>query len=140
MTEAYSHLANGGKKVNGHTNTKISDQHDYFLYEIKLSNDQVFNEQSTFILTDLLTGMFDETLNSYMTVTGASIADQLTRSYAGKSGSTDFDSWMVGYSPSLVRSEERRVGKECRCRGWREELTKRKVCERVTGSVRERYR
>lgn len=102
MTEAYSHLANGGKKVNGHTITKISDQHENVLYERKLSKDQVFNERSTFILTDLLTGMFDETLNSYMTVTGASIADQLTRSYAGKSGSTDFDSWMVGYSPSLV--------------------------------------
>src|SRR5207249_8669727 len=33
------------------------------------------------------------------------------------------------------RSEERRVGKECRCRWWREH-EREKRCERVTGSCR----
>ncbi len=43
--------------------------------------------------------MFDETLNGYTSVTGANVNNQLTDIYAGKSGTTDFDSWMVGYSP-----------------------------------------
>lgn len=37
-----------------------------------------------------------------MAVTGYSIRDQLTRPYAGKSGSTETDSWMIGYTPQLV--------------------------------------
>lgn len=57
--------------------------------------------KKAFILTQLLTGMFDETLNSYTSVTGASLQNQLTDIYAGKSGTTDFDSWMIGYSPVI---------------------------------------
>lgn len=45
--------------------------------------------------------MFDETLNSYTSVTGASLQNKLSDIYAGKSGTTDFDSWMIGYSPVI---------------------------------------
>lgn len=104
MSKAFSLLANGGKNVEGHTIKKITDVHGKVLYERKLKKEQVLNEQSAFILTDLLTGVFDSSLNGYMNVTGAPVAPLLTREYAGKSGSTDFDSWMIGYSPSLVTS------------------------------------
>jgi membrane carboxypeptidase/penicillin-binding protein len=53
-------------------------------------------------MTDLLSGTFDEKLNDYTSVTGASINHYLTRPMAGKSGSTPNDSWMVGYAPQLV--------------------------------------
>src|SRR5699024_2611073 len=46
--------------------------------------------------------MFDRRLNGYMEVTGSSIIDQLHHEYAGKSGTTNSDSWMIGYSPKLV--------------------------------------
>src|SRR5699024_10251358 len=60
------------------------------------------NPNSSFLLTHLLTGMFDKSLNSYTSVTGSTISDQLTRTYAGKSGTTTYDSWMIGYSPTIV--------------------------------------
>src|SRR5699024_1940483 len=46
--------------------------------------------------------MFDRRLNGYMEVTGSSIIDQLHHEYAGKSGTTNSDSWMIGFSPKLV--------------------------------------
>jgi membrane carboxypeptidase/penicillin-binding protein len=50
----------------------------------------------------MMTGMFDPSLNDYTSVTGHSIADSLTRDYAGKSGTTSTDSWMIGFSPQLA--------------------------------------
>src|SRR5699024_5031674 len=55
-----------------------------------------------FILNQLLTGMFDPNLSDYLAVTGGSISGDLTGDYAGKSGSTETDSWMIGYSPDLI--------------------------------------
>src|SRR5699024_12481093 len=64
--------------------------------------EQVLHPQASFILTDLMTGMFATTMADYMAVTGSTITDKLSRNYAGKSGTTDSDSWMFGYSPQLV--------------------------------------
>src|SRR5699024_9231593 len=58
--------------------------------------------RKAFILSDLLSGMFDTRLNGHMEVTGASISHLLTQRYSGKSGTTETDSWMIGYSPTLV--------------------------------------
>lgn len=103
MVRAYGMLANGGHKVDAHTITKIIDRHGKVVYEKnQQTGEAVLDQQTSFILTKLMTGMFDEKLNGYMDVTGASITDQLTRPYAGKSGTTDADSWMIGYSPTLV--------------------------------------
>ncbi|PMX95978.1 monofunctional biosynthetic peptidoglycan transglycosylase, partial [Pseudomonas sp. MPR-R5A] len=35
-------------------------------------------------------------------VTGSTVSGKLTRQYAAKSGSTETDSWMAGFSPQLV--------------------------------------
>ncbi|MDY0404528.1 transglycosylase domain-containing protein [Virgibacillus sp. 179-BFC.A HS] len=103
MVTGYGMLANGGKEVTAHTITKIIDPYGKTVYEQDFPTGKaVLNPKKTFILTELLTGMFDTSLNGYMSVTGATIADRLTRPYAGKSGTTDSDSWMIGYSPDLV--------------------------------------
>lgn len=103
MVTAYGMLANGGKQLDGYTIEKIVDKNGNTIYEHDDGHpQQVLNQQSAFILTQLMTGMFDREMDSYMSVTGASIADQLTRVYAGKSGTTNSDSWMIGFSPSLV--------------------------------------
>ncbi len=105
MAAAYGMLANGGKSVEPFTIEKITDSHGKVLYEREEQEpSHVLDPVNAFILTDLMTGMFDESLNGYMRVTGASIADELTRSYAGKSGTTKTDNWMVGFSPDLVTS------------------------------------
>ncbi|MRH43998.1 PBP1A family penicillin-binding protein [Aquibacillus halophilus] len=103
MVSGYSLLANGGEKIEPYTIEKISDIKGNVLYvRPKKEVELVLDPKHTFILTHLMTGMFDESLNGYTRVTGATIADQLSRPYAGKSGSTNSDSWMVGFSPDIV--------------------------------------
>ncbi len=103
MTKGYAVLANNGKEVRPHTVTKITDSNGTILYERKKQKlEQRLDENLSFVLTHLMTGMFDESLNDYSTVTGASINHMLTRTYAGKTGSTNTDSWMIGFSPQVV--------------------------------------
>ncbi|MFD1361608.1 transglycosylase domain-containing protein [Lentibacillus salinarum] len=103
MVTGYGILANGGNAIESHTISKIVDRDGHTVFERKKNEgDPVLDPQSAFVLTQLMTGMFDRSLDGYMAVTGSSIADELSRTYAGKSGTTDSDSWMVGYSPSLV--------------------------------------
>ena len=105
MTKAYGILANGGREVDQHTVQKIKNRDGDVLYENERSSgEQILDPEKTSVLTQLMTGMFDSSLDGYMSVTGASIAPTLTQPYAGKSGSTEGDSWMIGYSPALVTS------------------------------------
>lgn len=99
MTEAYSVIANGGKGVDGYSVEKIENRFGKRIYERKApEKQQVLDPQKTFILAHLMTGMFDHRLNGYMDVTGASMTDQLHHLYAGKSGTTDTDNWMIGFT------------------------------------------
>lgn len=103
MVTAYSMLANGGHALQPHTVEKITDTNGKLVYEReKVEEEQILDPQQTFILNQLMTGMFDTNLNGYMRVTGDTIANQLAHTYAGKSGSTMSDSWMIGYSPELT--------------------------------------
>lgn len=103
MVAAYGMLANGGQQIKAYTIKKIMDRHGTILYERDdKDHEQILDPVHTFIMNHLLTGMFDQALDGYMSVTGSTIADQLTRPYAGKSGTTNSDSWMIGYSPTLV--------------------------------------
>lgn len=103
MVTGYGILANGGHDIEAYTVEKIMDPSGKVLYKRDHnSGEQILDPQTTFVLTQLMTGMFDRSLNGYMSVTGSTVADKLSRPYAGKSGSTDSDSWMIGYSPDLV--------------------------------------
>lgn len=103
MVRAYGVIANGGKELNSYTVEKIIDRNGRVLYERKAADGkQILDPNKAFILTHLMTGMFDRRLNSYMEVTGSSIIDKISHNYAGKSGTTDSDSWMIGFSPEIV--------------------------------------
>ncbi|GAB3789271.1 transglycosylase domain-containing protein [Virgibacillus kimchii] len=103
MVRGYGMLANGGKEIDTHLIKKIVDRNGKTVYKREEQEGKsMLNPQSAFILTHLLTGMFDRELDGYMAVTGSTIADHLSRPYAGKSGTTSSDSWMIGYSPSVV--------------------------------------
>ncbi|KKE77756.1 PBP1A family penicillin-binding protein [Bacilli bacterium] len=103
MVTGYGMIANGGHEINSYTIEKIINRDGKTIYEKdnKLG-DLVLDPKQTFILADLMTGVFDRQLDGYASVTGAPIANQLSRVYAGKSGSTKSDSWMIGFSPQLV--------------------------------------
>lgn len=103
MVTGYGMIANGGHEINSYTIERIINRDGKTIYEKdnKLG-DLVLDPKQTFILADLMTGVFDRQLDGYASVTGAPIANQLSRVYAGKSGSTKSDSWMIGFSPQLV--------------------------------------
>lgn len=102
MVQAYSVLANGGAFAPAYTIEKITDRAGNILYQKEQQQSQVLDAKKAFVLTKLMTGMFDRRLNGYMEVTGASISDQLTHEYAGKSGTTEADHWMIGFSAALA--------------------------------------
>lgn len=102
MVGAYSMLANGGKKADPVFITRVEDYQGNVLYEYKPQNEQVLRPDLAYVMTQMMTGMFDKKLNGYASVTGSTIINQLTRQYAGKSGSTNTDSWMIGFTPQLT--------------------------------------
>lgn len=103
MVAGYGVIANGGLEVSTYAIDKITNQEGKIIYERKQQSDkQVLDPHKTFILIHLMTGMFDRRLNGYMEVTGSSIIDELSFAYAGKSGTTEMDSWMIGFSPRVV--------------------------------------
>ncbi|MBM6616797.1 transglycosylase domain-containing protein [Bacillus suaedaesalsae] len=102
MVNAYGIIANGGKKTEPSFIKKIVNHNGEVIYEKEKTKEQVLDKDVAFVTTHMMTGMFDEKLNDYTKVTGRTISDQLTRIYAGKSGTTKTDSWMIGYSPELV--------------------------------------
>lgn len=105
MIEAYGKMVKGSESLKGHTIKKITDRHDNVLYEYKpaYNEDDPIDANLAFTVTHMMTGMFDSSLSAdYAPVTGTPIQGKLTRMYGGKSGTTDHDSWMIGFSPQLV--------------------------------------
>jgi penicillin-binding protein 2D len=102
MANAYSYFANGGKSVEPVFISKVVDSNGNVIYEHKSHSEQVLDPDTTFVMTHMLTGIFDENLNGYTNVTGQPIISKMTRIYAGKSGSTNTDNWMIGFTPDIV--------------------------------------
>ncbi|MDF2556818.1 MAG: monofunctional biosynthetic peptidoglycan transglycosylase [Bacillales bacterium] len=102
MTNAFNYFANSGKKVSPSFITVITDCKGNVLYERKKQSSQILKKDATFVMAQLLKGIFDKRLNGYTSVTGASIADRLSHDYAAKSGTTSTDSWMIGFTPTLT--------------------------------------
>lgn len=102
MANAYSLFANGGKKVEPVLITKVEDYSGKVIYQKQTEDERILDPAKAFVMTNMLTGIFDPKLNGYTTVTGSTVANELTRPYAGKSGSTETDSWMIGFTPQLV--------------------------------------
>lgn len=102
MVNAYGMIENGGREIEPTFVTKVASYDGKVLYEAPKEHKQVLDEDAAYVTTHLMTGMFDERLNDYTTVTGNSINEKTTHIYGGKSGTTQTDSWMIGFSPSLV--------------------------------------
>jgi penicillin-binding protein 2D len=102
MANAYSLFANGGKKVEPVFITRVENHRGEVIYEEKEESETVLRPDLAFVMTHMMTGMFDTKLNGYASVTGSTMIKDMTRPYAGKSGSTETDSWMIGFTPQLV--------------------------------------
>jgi penicillin-binding protein 2D len=102
MVNAYNMFANGGVKVEPVFITRVEDFTGKVIYEHEWEKEQVLDPDVAFVMTHMLTGIFDPKLNDYSTVTGITIREHITRQYAGKSGTTNTDNWMIGFSPQLT--------------------------------------
>lgn len=102
LANSYSLLANKGKKVTPVFIRRVENHQGEVIFESKKSEETVLDPDIAFVTTHMMTGIFDRNLNGYASVTGSSIVSEMSRQYAGKSGSTDTDSWMIGFTPQLV--------------------------------------
>ncbi|WP_059171806.1 transglycosylase domain-containing protein [Bacillus sp. FJAT-27445] len=102
MANAYSLFANGGKKVEPTLITRVETADGKIIYEKEERDEVVLDPAKAYVMTQMMTGVFDKKLNGYTSVTGSAITKGMTRPYAGKSGSTPTDSWMIGFTPQLV--------------------------------------
>ena len=104
MAEAYAVFANYGRAVS-HRFITVVKENGQTIVNCNISRsdtEQIISATHAIILNEMMTGMFDLAHNNHLGITGLSIIPQLTHRYAGKTGSTDTDSWMIGYTPELV--------------------------------------
>lgn len=105
MTNAYAIIANNGVDVTPTTIAKITDERGNVLYDVttqKAEKKQLIDKKDAFLLTQMMHGMFDKTFNAHLYATGTALTSKLTHTYAAKSGTTDTDQWMIGYSPTVT--------------------------------------
>ncbi|XMB67584.1 transglycosylase domain-containing protein [Mycoplasmatota bacterium zrk1] len=101
ITSAYNCFASYGKQPEPKIINRVF-VNDNLIYQNYVKNLGRFDEENTYIINDMLTHMFNTNLNGSLSVTGSSITNKLSHRYSGKSGSTDFDNWMIGYNPQIT--------------------------------------
>lgn len=99
---AYSTLASEGKYNEGYIIRKVKNDKNKVIYKHQKEEKQVLNKDYTFIISELLNNCYDNTLADYSQPTCLSIRPKLTKKYAIKTGSTNTDSWTIGYNKNIV--------------------------------------
>lgn len=102
LTQGYARLASLGKEVKLNYIERIVDENNKVIYSRKTNFKQKYNLENAYILSETMTNVFDNRLSINISTTGAAIASKLTKTYAAKSGSTNYDNWMVGYNKDIV--------------------------------------
>ncbi len=98
---AYAALANTGYLVKPYLVEKII-QNNKTIYQASVQKEKKLSYENTIVINNMLKMTFDKNLNNKMMVTGNSIADSLAGIFAGKSGSTFHDAYMIGFNKKIV--------------------------------------
>ena len=98
LTNGYSVLASNGIKKDNYFIRAVKNKDDDLIYEHKIDKKQVLDSNYTYILSNLLTNCYDYTLVDYSEPTCLSIRPKITKTYSIKTGSTNTDSLIIGYS------------------------------------------
>lgn len=96
MAAAYSVIANQGVRRAPAAILRIEDARGRVLYENQPAAEQVIEPAYTYVLTKLMESVFEPG------GTAARVAHVLKRPTAGKTGTTNSDAWMVGFTPELT--------------------------------------
>jgi 1A family penicillin-binding protein len=95
MASAFATIANQGARYQPQAIVRIEDGRGQILYESHVQSEQVVDSASTYVLTSMMESVFDQG------GTGNRVSSTLKRPVAGKTGTTNTDSWMVGFTPEL---------------------------------------
>jgi len=102
MVAAYATLANEGYRVRPHFIRRIEDIHGNILYEYNPVKEAVLNRSITFIINEMLANTADPNFRSYAYPTAFGMAHKMTRKYAVKTGTTEFDHLVFGHNKDVV--------------------------------------
>jgi membrane carboxypeptidase/penicillin-binding protein len=81
---------------------RIVDVSGNVIYENNHDKTLVLNPSLVYILNDLMTGTYDLNLIDYNYPTCGSLSNKITHKYALKTGTTDTDSWTIGYNKDIL--------------------------------------
>ena len=102
LVTGYAKIASLGKDIKPQYITTIISKEGKTIYNNDTKFKQKFDSSICYILSETMTNVFDNKLSININTTGAGIAAKLTKKYAAKSGSTDFDNWMIGFNSDIV--------------------------------------
>lgn len=95
MAGAFGALANQGVRARTTAILRVEDAGGRVLYEARPAQARAVEASHAYVLTNLLESVFEPGGTAHR------IAGRLRRPVAGKTGTTDTDAWMVGYTPEL---------------------------------------
>jgi 1A family penicillin-binding protein len=95
MASAYGTIANQGARAVPTLIARITDRDGRTLYQAQPQVERVYASAPTFVVTKLMQSVFEPG------GTGYRVSDTLHRPVAAKTGTTDTDAWMVGFTPEL---------------------------------------
>ncbi|MVP02537.1 transglycosylase domain-containing protein [Paenibacillus lutrae] len=96
MVSAFAALANQGVRVEPTAIIKIEDMAGLQLYKAEPKSERVADAAPSYVLTHMMESVFETG------GTASRVAATIKRPVAGKTGTTDADAWMVGYTPELA--------------------------------------
>ncbi|PTX62454.1 1A family penicillin-binding protein [Melghirimyces profundicolus] len=96
MAKVYATLAGGGLHQPPTAILRIEDSEGNILAESRNTPEQVLTPAESYVMTSMLKGVFAPG------GTANRIKQILSRPVAGKTGSTDWDSWLSGFTPDLT--------------------------------------
>ena len=102
LTSAYAAFANGGRKIEPITISRITDHNGQTIYETPKNlnpGPQIINPRTAYLITDILSDDY-----ARRSTFGAGSPLHLSRPAAAKTGTTQDwrDNWTIGYTPDLV--------------------------------------
>jgi 1A family penicillin-binding protein len=95
MAGAFGALANQGVRVQTAAILRVEDAAGRVLYEHRPVQARAVEAKYAYVLTHLLESVFEPGGTAFR------VADRIHRPVAGKTGTTDSDAWLVGYTPEL---------------------------------------
>lgn len=96
LNAAYGAIVNNGELVEPIAITSIEDSQGNVLVEEQTVKTQAADPVASALLVNMMQSIFERS------GTGHRVANELDRPVAGKTGSTDVDAWLSGFTPQLV--------------------------------------